>query len=41
MEWCKIMNMWCSDMDDEDVEHCYCDGDCGNCDQCEDVGENK
>ncbi len=41
MQWCEIMNMWCSDMDDEDVENCHCDGDCGRCEQCSDVGRNK
>lgn len=40
MQWCEIMNMWCSDMDDEDVENCHCDGDCGRCEQCSDVGRN-
>ena len=40
MQWCEIMNMWCSDMDDKDVENCHCDGDCGRCEQCSDVGRN-
>ena len=37
MKWCKAMNMWCSDMDEEDVENTGCDGNCNGCDECEDV----
>ena len=37
MKWCKAMNMWCSDMDEEDVENSGCDGNCNGCDECEDV----
>lgn len=37
MKWCNLMMMWCSDMDDEDLENCICDGDCSDCYYCEDV----
>ena len=32
MKWCKVMNMWCSDMDEEDIDNVGCDGECDNCD---------
>ena len=41
MKWCEIMNMWCSDMDDEDIENCNCDGDCECCEYCDDVKPNN
>ena len=34
------MNMWCSDMDDEDIEHAGCDGSCEGCDDCENITSN-
>lgn len=37
MNWCEVMNMWCSDMDEEDVENCNCDGDCECCGFCTDI----
>lgn len=37
MKWCGYMNMWCSDMDDEDMEFAGCDGECNCCDDCEEV----
>ena len=37
MKWCKKMNMWCSDMDDDDIENLSCDGECDSCYECEDV----
>ena len=40
MKWCGYMNMWCSDMDDEDIEMAGCDGECGCCDDCEDSNED-
>lgn len=39
MKWCGYMNMWCSDMDDEDIEMAGCDGECNCCDDCEDAGD--
>ena len=43
MYWCKIIDMWCKDMDDEDRSFCECYGDCKNCDCCENLEaeENK
>lgn len=35
MWWCNVLNMWCTDMDEEDRDYCGCDGDCRNCDDCE------
>lgn len=40
MKWCNLMNMWCSDMDSEDVENADCDSDCECCDDCEDIISN-
>lgn len=37
MKWCNLMMMWRSDLDDEDLENCICDGDCSDCYYCEDV----
>ena len=39
MKWCNVINMWCDDMDDEEIDLIDCDGDCRNCDQCEEVGK--
>lgn len=40
MKWCNVMNMWCSDMDNEDAENAGCDGNCNGCEECEDVKPN-
>ena len=37
MKWCSLINMWCSDMDDEDIYNIGCDGDCRRCEECEEV----
>ena len=37
MKWCSVMNMWCSDMDYEDVDSIGCDGECFACEVCEEV----
>jgi hypothetical protein len=37
MKWCERINMFCSDIEDEEMEMCECDGDCGNCDDCTDI----
>lgn len=37
MKWCSYMNMWCSDMDEEDFDDIGCDGECKYCNDCEDV----
>lgn len=37
MKWCGYMNMWCSDMDDEDIKMAGCDGECKCCDDCEEM----
>lgn len=37
MKWCGYMNMWCNDMDEEDMEFAGCDGECNCCDDCEEV----
>ena len=36
-KWCNVMNMWCSDMDEEDCNNAQCDGDCKNCEECEEI----
>ena len=38
MKWCNVMNMWCSDMDDEDIDNACCDGQCYRCEECEEIG---
>lgn len=35
--WCSILNMFCSDTDQEDKEDICCDGDCANCAYSENV----
>lgn len=40
MKWCNVMNMWCSDIDNEDVENTGCDGCYNECEECEDVKPN-
>ena len=40
MKWCNTMNMWCSDMDEEDIDNANCDCDCDSCDDCEDIKSN-
>lgn len=37
MKWCNEINMWCSDMDKEDIENASCDGECDGCSECEDI----
>ena len=37
MKWCNVMNMWCSDMDEEDIDIVGCDGACSCCEECEEV----
>ena len=37
MKWCSIMNMWCSDIDEEYKDNIGCDGDCRDCEECEEV----
>ncbi len=41
MKWCELMNMWCSDMDEEDIKNADCDGDCEYCCYCENVKPQK
>lgn len=31
MQWCKVLNMWCDDIDDDYMELIGCDGDCNAC----------
>jgi hypothetical protein len=31
------MNMWRSDMDEEDFENAMCEGDCEDCSECEQI----
>lgn len=38
MKWCNLMNMWCCDMDAEDIENADCDGECNGCEECENIG---
>lgn len=40
MKWCNLMNMWCSDMDNDDIENVDCDGECDGCCECEDVKQS-
>lgn len=35
MLWCKNINMWCEDMDEEDKAFCCCDGCCRSCEDSE------
>lgn len=37
MKWCNEINMWCSDIEEEEQEMIDCDGDCKNCERSEDV----
>lgn len=41
MKWCNAMNMWCEYMDEEDFEDACCDGECGWCDECEEVSDER
>ena len=41
MKWCNLMNMWCSDMDEEDFANACCDGKCSGCDECEEVSDER
>ena len=34
MNWCEVLNKWCSDIDAADMEEAVCDGDCEWCDFC-------
>lgn len=34
MKWCEILNKWCFDIDEIDMDEAVCDGDCSNCDHC-------
>lgn len=40
MKWCNLMNKWCSDMDNDDIENVDCDGECDGCCECEDVKQS-
>ncbi len=40
MWWCSATNMWCSDMDEEDIDNANCNGDCDVCSDCEDIKSN-
>ncbi len=37
-EWCCVLDMWCDDIDRDDVDLIGCDGYCHGCDECEEVG---
>lgn len=41
MKWCNEINMWCSDIEEEEREMIDCDGDCKNCESCVVVVEGK
>lgn len=41
MKWCNQMNMWCSDMVDEDFADSCCDGKYNFCDKCEEVSDER
>ena len=41
MKWCNLMNMWCSDMDEEDFANVCCDGKCRSCDEFEEVSDER
>lgn len=36
MKWCNLLNMWCDDIDADDVSG-LCDGDCHCCDEMEEL----
>lgn len=40
-QWCEVVNMFCSDMDEEDQEHIGCDGECSDCGYCSEVGHHE
>ena len=37
MKYCNYMEMWCSDMDDDDISNADCYGDCEGCCYCEEI----
>jgi len=37
MRWCNKINMFCSDIEDEEIEMCGCDGECMGCEDCTDI----
>lgn len=37
MKWCNQMNMWCGEMDEEDINNCECNSTCDDCDDCEEI----
>lgn len=37
MKWCDILNMFCSDIENEEIEISECDGKCDECDYCSEV----
>lgn len=41
MKWCNYINMWCSDMDEEDFDSIPCDGDCEDCCECEQISKGE
>ncbi len=41
MNWCSLLNMWCSDVEDEEFEMNDCFGDCRNCEYREIVNQQN
>ena len=39
MNWCKVLNMWCDDVDEFYMELIGCDVYCDACFDCLDMGE--
>lgn len=37
MKYCNYMEMWCSDMDEDDISNADCYGDCEVCCYCEEI----
>ena len=37
MKWCNRINMFCCDIDDEEMEACGCDGNCRGCEDCSEI----
>jgi hypothetical protein len=35
--WCDILNMFCDDVEQEELEIIQCDGECNDCEHCSEV----
>lgn len=37
MKWCEILNMWCQDIEAEEMDSIGCHGDCNICYEMSDI----